>query len=91
MGDVVPQVLIVTSWIANFFSKRKEKKMSQEYQDAGNLLFFRPVEDLDLPRIIQLEVQCVLWNFDLSGTNLATHARIPDSRANQKQAILELL
>jgi len=57
MGDIVPQVLIVTSWISNWFSKRKEKKMSQEYQVADNLLFFRPVDELDLPRIVQLEVK----------------------------------
>jgi hypothetical protein len=56
MGDIVPQVLILTSWISNCLTRRKEKKMSKEYKDADNLLFFRPVEEHDLPRIIELEV-----------------------------------
>ena len=56
MGDLVPQVLILTSWISNCLTKRKEKRMQREYKDADNLLFFRPVDELDLPRITALEV-----------------------------------
>jgi len=58
MGDIVPQVLILTSWISNCLARRKEKKMGKEtYKDADNLLFFRPVDETDLPRIIELEVR----------------------------------
>jgi len=55
MGDLTPHILVLTSWISNCLSKRKEKKMSKQYQDADSLLFFRPVDEQDLPRIIALE------------------------------------
>lgn len=55
MGDIGP-ALVVTAWVANFCGRRKEKRMNAEYKEAQNLLFFRPAESADLPRIIRLEV-----------------------------------
>ena len=54
MTDIVPQILILTSWCTNCCQRRKERQ--EAYRDAENLVFFRPAEASDLPVICRLEV-----------------------------------
>lgn len=60
MGDVTGPILVVTSWVANFRNKKKNAKMSSDYNSAKNLLFFRPAESSDIPTIIKLEVRILV-------------------------------
>ena len=60
MADIVPHVLVVTSWISNWRERRRQKKvnklMEQEYKSVDSLIFFRPATISDLSRVDELEV-----------------------------------
>lgn len=58
MADIVPQVLIVTSWITNCCHRRKEKK--RPYEQGEDLLFFRPPEAKDSAALKRLSVRTAI-------------------------------
>ena len=60
MTDIVPQVLLVTSWISNWKERRRQKNLDKQimkdYDSFASLLYFRPVTLEDLPVIDAIEV-----------------------------------
>lgn len=57
MADIVPQVLLVTSWISNWREKRRQKRDMKAVSKGQSLLYFRPVTIADLERINDMEVR----------------------------------